>query len=84
MDAIDKIKSGKKYDFILMEDEMKEMSGFMTYKGMREIDNFNIPVVIMLKEDKENINDHYLEDGFNDYLLIKNLDNEIDRIVERF
>ena len=84
MDAIDKIKSGKKYDFILMEDEMKEMSGFMTYKGMREIDDFNIPVVIMLKKDKDNIKEHFIEDGFKDYLLVDMIDSELDRIIERF
>ena len=84
MDAIDKIKSGKKYDFILIEDEMKEMSGFMTYKGMKEIEGFNIPVIIMLKEDKENIKNHYLEDGFNDYIILNNIDSELDRIIERY
>ena len=33
-DAIDWIKAGKKIDFILVDDEMKEMFGFMTLKGM--------------------------------------------------
>ncbi len=83
-DAIDKIKSGKKYDYILIEDEMKEITGFMTLEGMKEIKNFNIPAIIMLKDDKEHIKSHYLEDGFSDYLLISNLDNELDRINEKF
>ena len=83
-DAIDRIKSGKKYDFILVEDEMKEMSGFMTFKGMKEIKNFNTPTIIMLKEDKDKIKEHYLEDGFKDYLLINKIDSELDRIIEKF
>ena len=83
-DAIDRIKSGKKFDFILVDDEMAEMSGFMTFKGMKEIKNFDIPVIIMLKGDKEHIKDHYLEDGFSDYLLLDTLDSELDRIIEKY
>ena len=84
VDAIDKIRSGKKYDFILVDDEMKEMSGFMTFKGMKEIKNFNTPTIIMLKEDKDKIKDHYIDDGFKDYLLIDKIDSELDRIIEKF
>ena len=83
-DAIDRIKSGKKFDFILVDDEMKEMTGFMTLKGMNEIEDFNVPVIVMLKEDKDHIKDRYLEDGFSDYLLLDNLDSELDRIIDKY
>ena len=83
-DAIDRIKAGKKFDFILVDDEMKEMSGFMTLKGMEEVPGFNTPVIIMLGEDKENIKDHYLDDGFSDYILMDNLDSELDRIINKY
>ncbi len=83
-DAVSQVMAGKKYDFILIEDELKEMSGYMTYQALKEIKNFDIPVVIMLNEDKEKIKDHYLEDGFNDYLLVSNFDNEIARIIEKY
>ena len=82
--GIDKIKSGRKYDFILVDDEMKEMSGLMTLKGMQEVKGFNTPTIVMLKEDKEHIKEHYLDDGFKDYLLVEYLDNELDRILEKF
>ena len=84
MDAIDRIKSGKKYEFILVEDDMKEMSGLMTLKGMQELDDFNMPVIVMLNEDKEHIKEHYLSDGFSDYIILDNLDNELDRIIEKY
>lgn len=83
-DAIDRIKSGKKFDFILVEDEMTEMTGLMTLKGMQEIKGFNTPVIIMLNEDKGHIKDHYLNDGFSDYLLLDNLEVELDRIIEKY
>ena len=84
MDAIDKIKSGKKYDFILIEDEMKEMSGFMTFKGMKEIKKFNIPTIVMLKEDKEKIKEHYLDDGFSDYIMLSDIENELKKIINKY
>ena len=84
MDAVDKIKSGKKYDFILVEDEMKEITGFMTFKKMQEIKDFDIPTIIMLKEDKEHIKEHFLDDGFTDYLLVDKIDSEVERIMEKY
>lgn len=83
-DAIDRIKAGKKFDFVIVDDEMAELSGFMTLEGMKKIKGFNIPVIIMLKEDKEHIKEHYLEDGFTDYILLNNLENELDRVIEKY
>ena len=83
-DAIDRIKAGKKFDFIIVDDEMKELSGFMTLQGMKKINGFKMPVVVMLKNDKEHIKNHYLEDGFDDYILINNLESELDRIIEKY
>ena len=84
MDAVDKIKSGKKYDFILIEDEMSEITGFMTFKEMQKVKGFDIPTIIMLKEDKEHIKDHFIEDGFSDYLLLDSFESELDRIIEKY
>lgn len=84
MDAVDKIKSGKKYDFILIEDAMKEITGFMTFKKMREIKGFDIPTIIMLNEDKEHIKEHFIDDGFTDYLLVDKIDSEVERLMEKY
>ena len=83
-DAVDRIKAGKKFDFILVDDEMKEMSGFMTLKGMEAIEGFKTPVIVMLNKDKENIRNRYLEDGFADYILLDTLEPELDRIIEKY
>ena len=83
-DALDKIKSGKKYDFIIVEDDMKEISGYETLKLLKEEKDFNTPVVILLNKDKENIKDHFMKDGFSDYILISDLRNEISRIIDKY
>ena len=30
------------------------------------------------------IKEHFIEDGFSDYILISNLENELDRIIEKY
>ena len=84
MDAIDRIKSGKKYDYIIVDDDMKEMSGYSTLKELKNIKNFKIPVIIMLSDNKKEIKDHYLNDGFSDYILVSDMDNELKKIIEKY
>ena len=83
-DAIDRIKAGKHFDFVIVDDEMKELSGFMTMQEMKKIEGFNAPIIIMLKEDKEHIKEHFIEDGFSDYILMSTLEPELDRIIEKY
>ena len=84
MDAVDRLKSGKKYDFILVEDEMKQMSGYTTLNSMKKINGFKIPVIIMLNNDKKQLKNHFLKDGFSDYLLTDNLNSEFERIINKY
>lgn len=83
-DGVDKIKSGKKYDYIIIDDEMNQMSGYTTLKELKQIDKFDIPVIVMLRENKENIKEHYIKDGFTDYILVKDFNKEIDRIINKY
>lgn len=84
MDAVDKIKSGKKYDFIIVQDDMKEMSGYTILKEMKKLNKFNTPVIIMLDSIKDNIKEHYIEDVFKDYILLDNFNEELDRILNKY
>ena len=84
MDGIDRIKSGKKYDFIIIQDEMREISGYETLKNLKNIEGFDIPCIVMLNGNKEKIKDHYIKDGFSDYILNNNLKNEINRIINKY
>ena len=83
LDAVDKIKSHKKYDFILISDEMKEVSGLSTLKEMQKIKGFNTPCVIMLKESKKGLAKHYIEDGFSNYLINEDIDS-LNKILEKY
>jgi signal transduction histidine kinase len=83
-DAADRLKAGKSYDYILIEDEMKEMSGLATLQALQAVKGFDIPTIIMLHEDKERIAKAYISDGFSDYLVIDRLDEELKRIIDKY
>ena len=82
IDAIDLIRVGENYNLILIDDVMKPISGLETLKKLRSLD-INIPCIIMLDKDKEHIKNHYIKDGFIDYILKDDLKNESKRIIKK-
>ena len=83
-EAIEKIKSGKQYNLIFMDDMMPEMNGLETLNNLKAIPGFNIPVASVTGNATEGTREKYLKDGFNDYLS-KPLDkNELDRIIKTY
>ncbi len=83
VDAVDKIKSHKKYNFILISDEMKGISGLSTLKEMQKIKGFKVPCIVMLSENKKRLAKHYLEDGFSDYILNEEIDS-LNKIIQKY
>ena len=67
-DCIDLIQSGAVFDIILMDDMMPKMSGVETFKKLREIEEFNQPVVILTANAITGMKEKYLKEGFEDYL----------------
>ena len=51
---------------------------------MQKINKFNIPVIVMLDNNKINIKEHYLEDGFEDYILLDNFSDEVNRVLNKY
>ena len=82
IDMIDLIRSGESYNLIIIDDEMKPISGLETLKKLKELD-INIPCIIMLDEGKEKIKNHYIKDGFIDYILKNNLKEEVNKIIRK-
>ena len=83
-DAVDRIKAGKEYDYMLVQDDMKEMSGLATLQELQKLKDFDTPVIVMLNKSKDSIKDHYIKDGFTDYLLTDNVEEEIKRIIDKY
>ena len=81
LECIEKIKSGNTYDLIFMDDMMPNMSGVETLQNLKQLENFNTPVVALTANAGEGMKEKYLADGFDDYLA-KPIDKEnLKRIV---
>ena len=83
-DVINKIKNKEKYDLILLDDMMPKLTGVETLNRLREIDKFNIPVVVLTANAVSGMRENYLEKGFNDYLSKPIDKTELIRVLSKF
>ena len=75
---IDKAYTGKecldmirlnKYDLILLDEELDQISGIELMKKITAIRNFDIPVILLTKDNNYEYKEDHLKEGFCDYLL---------------
>ena len=84
-ECIDKIKTGNKYDLILLDDMMPKLSGVETLHKLKiEIEGFNIPVVALTANALTGMKEKYLADGFNDYLSKPINKEELNRVINAY
>ena len=82
--CLDKIKSGEKYDIVLMDDMMPRMNGRETLKRLKEMPDYNIPTIALTANALTGMKDEYLEAGFNDYLAKPIERNELERVIRTY
>ena len=75
-DCIERIKNGEKYEFLLIDDELEEMSALSVIQAIDGLKDKSKRIV-MLEEDKLFIAKHYLKDGFYNYIDKTNLIEEL-------
>ena len=74
----------KKYDLILMDDMMPNMSGTETLIELKKIDGFNTKVIALTANAITGMKEKYLNLGFDDYLA-KPIDKlELNRILKEY
>ncbi len=66
--CLEKIRSGEKYDLILMDIMMPVMSGETALKKMKEIEEFDTPVIALTADAVAGAREKYLDEGFIDYI----------------
>ena len=67
-ECLDKIKSGKKYDLILMDIMMPIMNGEECFDHLKKINGFNTPVIAVTADAVAGAKEKYLSEGFTEYL----------------
>lgn len=79
-DSIDKINNNEKYDLILIDDDMKLMSGISLLKKLKTMNN-NSKKIVLLEKEKVSIGHHYIEDGFDDFIDKSKLEDELEKKI---
>ena len=82
LDAVNRIRSGEKFDYIILDDETVKGSAKNTLDDLKCIEKFNMPVVVMLEKNKEMIKDKYKEIGFSDYILKEDIEKSIEKFIK--
>ena len=59
------------------------MSGLTTLRELKKLKDFKTPVIVMLDKSKERIKDHYIKDGFTDYILREKMKEEVKRVIDK-
>lgn len=80
-DVLDRIRLKQKFSYIILDDEL-DIRAYEVLKELKKDSKFKIPVIIMIDKDVEFIKDHFVDDGFSDYIIKSDLKNELDRIFK--
>lgn len=84
-DLIQRVKDNESFDLIILEDNMKPLSGYATLGKIQSIkQGYNIPTVVKLSKDKESIKQHYIEDGFDGYIRESNIEEDFDNMIKKY
>ena len=83
LDVVNKISTGEKFDYIILDDDTVKGSAKSTLDELKEIPKFDIPVIVMLEANKDIIKDKYKEIGFSDYILKDNLESSITEFIKK-
>lgn len=69
MSCIDKVLEGNKYDLIIIDQMMPQMSGEDTLYNLKKIIGFNTPVIAISTNENEELKNKAIQFGFIDYLV---------------
>jgi PAS domain S-box-containing protein len=84
IEAIEHIKENNIYDLILLDQMMPAMDGSTTLTKLREIKNFNTPIVVLTADAIVGRKELYLDEGFDDYISKPIDKKELSRVLNKF
>ena len=68
LECLEKIKNGKKYDIILMDIMMPTMDGEQVLKELKNIKDFDTPIIALTADAIAGSDEKYKNEGFVDYV----------------
>ena len=82
-ECLDKINAGNKYDVILMDIMMPNMGGQTALSKLKELNDFDTPVIALTADAIAGAKEKYLEKGFIDYIAKPFSKNEIKEKLDK-
>lgn len=83
-ECLNKINNGEIYDIIFLDDMMPVMDGKETLSHLKEIQDFNTPVIALTANALKGMKEEYLRLGFNDYLSKPIKKSELQNIIKKY
>lgn len=80
--AIDMLKNNKEFKLILVSNKINLMSGYEFMQKIKD-NNIKVPIVIMLNKNENELAKYFIKDGFNDCLILENLEEEMKRLIKK-
>ena len=84
IECIDKIKENNDFDLILLDQMMPTMDGKATLDSLKEIKDFNTPVIALTADAIEGSREKYISEGFDDYISKPIAKKELSRILNKY
>ena len=81
-EALNKIRGNKRYDLILLEDDIKPLSGLIIMKKLLMIKSFNTKVILLTGNNE--YKDSYKEYGFSDVILEPMDEETFNNIIDKY
>ena len=78
-----KLLEHNKYDLILMDDMMPDISGTETMKKIKNDLKLTTPIVVITGNAKEEDRDNYLKEGFDEYLAKPFKKEELKQVIKK-
>lgn len=83
-ECLEKIRTQEKYDIILLDEQLSQITAQELIKKIKTIRNFDTPVIILTKDNNYEYNDEYQHSGFSDYLLKPVKKNELITKINKY
>ena len=84
IEALDLVKDNNIYDLIFIDQMMPAMDGETTLNKLKEINNFNTPVVVLTADAIKGRKEEYLNMGFDDYISKPIDKKELSRVLKKY
>lgn len=83
-ECIELVKEQNNFDLILLDQMMPGLDGTSTLNKLKEIENFDTPVIVLTADAMEGQKEKYLSSGFNDYISKPIDKGELSRVLKKF